>query len=373
VELLGKSNEGVFMSLGKLERVDLRDIWGHEASGFTSWLARDENLAELGQVMGMKLELVGQERDIEPFRADILCRDALTKNYVIIKSQLENTNHTHLGQILTYAAGLGARTVVWVAKQFNEEHRAALDWLNNISRDDFEFFALEIELWRIGESLAAPKFNVVSKPNKWQRVVIEASMTSVSEEEIQQRTRALQQANKVLENEKQTLANLSSTDRLTGLYNRYKFEDLFEFEKSQMLRHKTQLSIILLDIDFFKSVNDTDGHNVGDAVLKEFALILRASVRSSDVVVRWGGEEFIVFTPKTTLEQAQQLAETIRDNVKKAFFSHGRQLTASFGVTSFEDEDGLETLIQRADRALYRAKELGRDNVQIDRYNPELN
>lgn len=360
------------MPFGKLERVDLRDIWGHEASGFTPWLARDENLAELGQTIGVKLELVGQERDIGPFRADILCKDSLTQNYVIIKSQLENTNNTHLGQILTYAAGLGAKTVVWVAKQFTEEHRAALDWLNNISKEDFEFFALEIELWRIGESPAAPKFNVVSKPNEWQRVVIETSMAPVLEEEIQERTRALQQANKALETEKQLLTNLSSTDQLTGLYNRYKFEDLFEFEKNQMLRHNTKLSIILLDIDFFKSVNDTNGHNVGDAVLKELALILRASVRSSDVVVRWGGEEFIVFTPKTTLEQAQQLAETIRDNVKSTTFSHGRQLTASFGVTSFEENDELETLIQRADRALYRAKELGRDNVQIDRHDPEL-
>lgn len=360
------------MSLGKFERVDLRDIWGHEASGFSPWLAREENLADLAQTLNMKLELVGQEKDIGPFRADILCKELFSQDYVIIKSQLENTNHAHLGQILTYAAGLRARAVVWIAKQFSEEHRAALDWLNNISKDNFEFFALEIELWRIGESPPAPKFNVVSRPNKWQRGVIETSITSVSEEEIQERTRALQQANKVLENEKKKLVNLSATDRLTGLYNRYKFEDLFEFEKSQMLRHKTKLSIILLDIDFFKSVNDTEGHNVGDAVLKELAMILRASVRSSDVVVRWGGEEFIVFTPKTTLEQAQQLAETIRDNVKNATFSHGRQLTASFGVTSFEEEDGLETLIQRADRALYRAKELGRDNVQIDRCNPEL-
>ncbi len=361
------------MSLGKLERVDLHDIWGHEASGFTPWLARDEHLAELGQTIGMKLELVGQEMGIGSFRADILCKDSLTQNHVIIKSQLENTNHTHLGQILIYAAGLGAKTVVWVAKQFNEEHRAAFDWLNNISKEDAKFFALEIELWRIGESPAAPKFNVVSKPNEWQRVVIGASMASVLEVETQGRTRALQQANKALEYEKQTLANLSSTDQLTGLYNRYKLEDLFEFEKNQMLRHHTKLSIILLDIDFFKSVNDTNGHNVGDAVLKELAFILRASVRSSDVVVRWGGEEFIVFTPKTTLEQAQQLAETIRDNVKSATFSHGRQLTASFGVTSFEEDDELKTLIQRADRALYRAKELGRDNVQLDCHNPQLN
>ena len=355
------------MSLGKLEQVDLRDIWGYESSGFTPWMAKEENLAQLGQIIDMKLELVGQEQDIGSFRADILCKDSSTQNYVIIKSQLENTSHAHLGQILAYAAGLRTNAVVWVAKQFSEEHRAAFDWLNNISKEEFEFFALEIELWRIGDSPPAPKFNIVSKPNKWQRGVIEASRASGSEAEIQKRTRVLQQANRELENEKQTLTNLSSTDKLTGLYNRYKFEDLFEFEKSQMLRHNTQLAIILLDIDFFKSVNDTKGHNVGDAVLKEVALILRASVRNSDVVVRWGGEEFIVFTPKTTLEQAQQLAETIRDNVKNASFSHGRQLTASFGVTSFEEEDKLETLIQRADRALYRAKELGRDNVQIDR------
>lgn len=355
------------MSLGKLEQVDLRDIWGYEGSDFTPWMAKEENLAQLGQAIDMKLELIGQEQDIGPFRADILCKDSSTQDYVIIKSQLENTNHAHLGQVLAYAAGLRARVVVWIAKQFTEEHRAAFDWLNNISKEEFEFFALEIELWRIGDSPPAPKFNIVSKPNKWQRGVIEASRASGSEAEIQKRTRVLQQANRELENEKQTLTNLSSTDKLTGLYNRYKFEDLFEFEKSQMLRHNTQLAIILLDIDFFKAVNDTKGHNVGDAVLKEVALILRASVRNSDVVVRWGGEEFIVFTPKTTLEQAQQLAETIRANVKNASFSHGRQLTASFGVTSFEEEDGLESLIQRADRALYRAKELGRDNVQIDR------
>ena len=355
------------MSLGKLEQVDLRDIWGYEASGFTPWMAKDENLAQLGQTINMKLDMVGQEQDIGLLRVDILCKDSSTQDYVIIKIQLENTNHTHLGQILACAAGLKARTVVWIANQFTEEHRAAFDWLNNISQEGFQFFALEVELWRIGDSPPAPKFNIVSKPNKWQRSVIEAFRTSGSEAEIQKRTHALQQVNKVLENEKEALTNLSSTDRLTGLYNRYKFEDLFEFEKSQMLRHNTQLAIILLDIDFFKAVNDTQGHNVGDAVLKEVALILRASVRNSDVVVRWGGEEFIVFTPKTTLEQAQQLAETIRANVKNASFSHGRQLTASFGVTSFEEEDGLESLIQRADRALYRAKELGRDNVQIDR------
>lgn len=355
------------MSLGKLEQVDLRDIWGYEGSGFTAWMAKEENLAQLGQTLGMKLELAGQEEDIGHFHADILCKDSSTQDYVIINSQLENTNHAHLGLILVHAAGLRARAAVWIAKQFSEEHRAAFDWLNNISKEEFEFFALEIELWRIGDSPPAPKFNIVSKPNKWQRGVIEGSRASGSEAEIQKRTHVLQQANRALENEKQTLTNLSSTDKLTGLYNRYKFEDLFEFEKSQMLRHNTQLAIILLDIDFFKEVNDTKGHNVGDAVLKEVALILRASVRNSDVVVRWGGEEFIVFTPKTTLEQAQQLAETIRANVKNATFSHGRQLTASFGVTSFEEEDKLETLIQRADRALYRAKELGRDNVQINR------
>lgn len=186
------------------------------------------------------------------------------------------------------------------------------------------------------------------------------------EEEIQKRTSELQQANEALLVEKQSLKALSSTDQLTGLCNRYKFEELFEFERNQSLRYKTDLSIVLIDIDHFKSINDNYGHNAGDIVLKELALTLKKSIRGSDVAVRWGGEEFIVITPKTTLEQAQQLAETIRQIVKNTPYSGVSQITASIGVASFEENDSLKSLVQRADVALYRAKKLGRDNVQIE-------
>lgn len=168
-------------SLGKLERVDLRTIWVTEAQDFTPWLAKEENLDELGRTIGLELELVGQEQYVGPYRADILCRDALSQAYVLIENQLAKTDHSHLGQILTYAAGLGAKTVVWVAERFTEEHRAALDWLNEITEEEYGFFALEIELWRIGESPAAPKFNIVSKPNEWRKTVTDTAKGSGSE------------------------------------------------------------------------------------------------------------------------------------------------------------------------------------------------
>jgi len=167
--------------LGILERVELRDIWLSEAADFTPWLAGNENLAQLGQAIGIELELEAQEKNVGPFRADILCKDTATGNWVLIENQLEKTDHTHLGQLLTYAAGLKAVTIVWVAAQFTEEHRATLDWLNTITDEGFQFFGLEVELWRIGDSPAAPKFNIISKPNDWTRSVSQAARRIESE------------------------------------------------------------------------------------------------------------------------------------------------------------------------------------------------
>ncbi len=158
-------------TLGRLEQVDLRDIWTTEAGDFTPWLAGEENLYLLGDAIGMELEFEAQEKDVGPFRADILCKDTATDHWVLIENQLERTDHGHLGQLLTYAAGLKAVTIVWIANRFTEEHRAALDWLNEITDDRFNFFGLEIELWRIGDSPVAPKFNVVCKPNDWSRTI----------------------------------------------------------------------------------------------------------------------------------------------------------------------------------------------------------
>lgn len=159
------------VELGQFERVELRDAWRHEAYNFTPWLAEGENLALLSSELGLDLELVGQEVSVGPYAADIVCRNALDGSHVLIENQLEKTDHSHLGQIMTYAAALEAKTVIWIAAHFTDEHRAAIDWLNEITHDEWQFFGLEIELWRINQSVPAPKFNIVSRPNDWSRAV----------------------------------------------------------------------------------------------------------------------------------------------------------------------------------------------------------
>ncbi|MFC3146446.1 DUF4268 domain-containing protein [Piscinibacterium candidicorallinum] len=155
--------------LGKLERMPLRRAWAHEAGEFTPWLAQDENLEMLAEALGLsELELVATEHPVGDFKVDILCTDGDGK--VIIENQLERTNHGHLGQILTYAAGVGARKVVWLAESFRSEHVAALEFLNQNTTEDLDFFAVEVELWKIADSPMAPSFNVVVKPNEWSKV-----------------------------------------------------------------------------------------------------------------------------------------------------------------------------------------------------------
>jgi hypothetical protein len=179
-------------NLGRLERVELRNIWLSEASDFTPWLACKENLAILGETLGIDLELEAQERPVGPFRADILCKDIGTDRWVLIENQLERTEQSHLGQLLTYASGLEAVTIVWVAARFTEEHRSTLDWLNRITDESFRFFGLEVELWRIGDSSAALKFNVISKPNDWSQSVDQAAR-AIDDAELSE-TRIMQRA-----------------------------------------------------------------------------------------------------------------------------------------------------------------------------------
>jgi hypothetical protein len=178
-------------TLGRLNRVELRDIWASEASHFTPWLAREENLAGLGEALSIDLELEAQEKAVGPFRADLLCKDIGSGEWVLIENQLERTDHVHLGQLLTYASGLEANTIVWIASEFREEHRSTLDWLNKITEDKFRFFGIEVELWKIDGSAAAPKFNMVSKPNDWSRSVAHAARaideTELSETRLKQR------------------------------------------------------------------------------------------------------------------------------------------------------------------------------------------
>jgi hypothetical protein len=164
--------------LGRLQRVSVRDYWVDEAREFTPWLAQEENVALLGEAIGLDLEVEAQEKNVGPFRADILCKHTLTDHLVLIENQLERTDHTHLGQLMTYAAGLDAVTVVWVSSQFTDEHRAALDWLNRITDQGFNFFGLEVELWRIDDSPMAPKFNVVAQPNDWSKNIKQSAQAA---------------------------------------------------------------------------------------------------------------------------------------------------------------------------------------------------
>ena len=157
--------------LGTLERVDVRTAWKSEAADFTPWLSSKDNISILGDSIGIDLEVEATEKNVGPFKADILCKDTATNSWVLIENQLERTDHTHLGQLLTYAAGLKAVTIVWIAPTFCDEHRAALDWLNEFTAKGVNFFGLEVELWRIGNSPPAPKFNIVCKPNDWSEAI----------------------------------------------------------------------------------------------------------------------------------------------------------------------------------------------------------
>lgn len=160
---------GAVVQLGRLEPVALRDAWPDEAKNFTPWLADETNLSLLADVLGLQLEVEAVEKPVGPFSADILARESGTDRWVLIENQIEATDHKHLGQLLTYAAGLDAHTVVWIAQGFREEHRAALDFLNRATGEEFAFFGVQIELFRIGTSALAPSFSVVAKPNNWSK------------------------------------------------------------------------------------------------------------------------------------------------------------------------------------------------------------
>jgi hypothetical protein len=156
-------------NFGKLEKVDLHELWSGGTTDFTPWLFEQENLIELGNAIGMELEVqeTGREQKAGMFQADILCKDLLTDHFVLIENQLERTDHSHLGQLITFSAGLEAVIIIWIAREFTKEHLEALNWLNNITDESIRFFGIEVEAYKIGDSLPAPNFNIVVKPNGW--------------------------------------------------------------------------------------------------------------------------------------------------------------------------------------------------------------
>jgi hypothetical protein len=152
---------------GTLEDVALREAWAHEAHAFTPWLS--ENISRLAEVIGIPLEVQSTEVPVGEFAADILARNPQDDSIVLIENQLEQGDHRHLGQIMTYLAGLGAHTVVWVAPEFREPHLSAIRWLNEHTVDPYAFFAVRARVVRIGPSPLAPLFEVAERPNGWDR------------------------------------------------------------------------------------------------------------------------------------------------------------------------------------------------------------
>lgn len=155
------------VKIGKLTEVDVRDLWKHEQYDFSNWLAKEENIKLLDDEIGLTLMDINKEVYIGSYRCDLVAKDETTGQIVIIENQLEATNHDHLGKIIMYAAGLDAKTIIWIVKEAREEHKAAIEWLNNNSSEEIGFFLIELHAYKINDSLPAPMFKVVEKPNNF--------------------------------------------------------------------------------------------------------------------------------------------------------------------------------------------------------------
>jgi len=166
--------------------------------------------------------------------------------------------------------------------------------------------------------------------------------------------------------DKKRIEELSITDRLTGLYNRLKLDELFASYLHVQARYPLGFAVALLDIDIFKSVNDTYGHQVGDSVLQELAHLLTDNIRQEDVAARWGGEEFLILLPGTSLKNGTVLCEKLRSIIEKTSFKTVGHVTVSFGITHYCHGDDEKSMVARADKALYRAKANGRNLVESE-------
>ena len=169
------------MELSRIEKVDIRSQWKNEEYNFTPWLAKEANIQILADEIGIDLEVEETEVLIGSYKADIVARDGEGRK-VIIENQLSKTDHKHLGQLITYASGIDASIVIWVCKEVTDEHRQAIDWLNEVTTENVAFFACEIELWKIGDSKSAPKFKVISSPNDWSKSLKNAVPTEALSE-----------------------------------------------------------------------------------------------------------------------------------------------------------------------------------------------
>ena len=162
----------VNQNLGTLKRItDLRSVWKNEASDFTQWLAKEKNIKILSDELGINIIVDETEASAGRFNVDIKAHEEDTNRTIIIENQLEMTNHDHLGKVIVYSAGLDAEIQVWIVKEVRDEHVQAVNWLNEHGDDHVNIFLVQIELWQIGNSELAPKFQIIAQPNNWSKAM----------------------------------------------------------------------------------------------------------------------------------------------------------------------------------------------------------
>ena len=189
-------------------------------------------------------------------------------------------------------------------------------------------------------------------------------LSTKNEDKVTHIMEALEEENIQLKFEKKLLLKKSTTDPLTGLFNRVKVEEIFSYEQKQFLRHGEPLSLILMDLDHFKDVNDAYGHNIGDKYLQELAKVLTDFFRAGDIVARWGGEEFLILVPRCTIDKAKEVAIRLKNTIREMDCPTIGLRTASFGLSTLNEGDTLNSIVNRADQALFLAKDGGRDRVE---------
>ena len=189
------------------------------------------------------------------------------------------------------------------------------------------------------------------------------SFRMLLEQEVRERTAELEQKNRELERLNRELEYQASRDALTGAYNRMKFDRMLETEITRSNRYPRAMTLAMLDIDYFKEINDRYGHAVGDQALRQFVGLVCEHIRESDVLARWGGEEFMILFLESTIEETHQVAEKLRQKIENHSFDGFGSMTCSFGITQLQEDDSLHSLNKRVDEALYLAKRGGRNRV----------
>ena len=166
------------MKLGNLEKINLREVWAREDTHFTQWLAKEENISLLLDEISVAAENIKTEDNAGKFNCDITADEVESGKKIIIENQLEKTDHSHLGQLITYASSFDASIIVWVVADAKDEHKQAIEWFNRYMTENISFFLVKIEIWKIGDSIPAPKFNIIVEPNDWAKITLNKSSTT---------------------------------------------------------------------------------------------------------------------------------------------------------------------------------------------------